>query len=81
MTLVAFGLIKIPLIGSLGFLQHRLVLEQHGLVLGVAALIADDRAYRSQDRGEDRDISGKTVSALGLVFHRMVVGAVNMKSF
>src|ERR1700688_4705665 len=55
MGLGADRLVIGPLIGGVGLPQHRLVLEQDGLVRDLLGLVADECPQGRGDRGEDRD--------------------------
>ena len=79
--LVALGLVIGPLIGGLGLADRRFVLVQQRFVLGGAALVAEQRAHRGENRGHHRDARREVVAAVGRhVLDFVIVRAVNMKT-
>jgi len=79
--LVALGLVVVPLIRRLGLLDGRFVLEEQRIVLRRAALVAEERAQRGQDRRRHRQLAGEVVSVLRPVLELVLVRPVNVKSF
>ncbi|GAB3625931.1 hypothetical protein GCM10027419_07790 [Pandoraea terrae] len=71
------------MVGRFGLVDGRFVLEEQRLVLGRAALVAEDCAGGGQDGRHHRDAARKAVgmSNFGRVLKHMVVGTVYVKFF
>jgi len=75
----ALRLVEVPLVRRLGSREHRVVLEEEGVVLRVAAEEAHDGAHGREDRREDRYLLAQA-ALVRLVLHGMVVRAVDVYS-
>ena len=79
--LVAFGLIIVPLVRGRRLLDRRLVLVEQGVVLRVAAHVAEQGADGRQDGGQDRQARGEAVATVvGDMLDFVIVRTVNMKA-
>ena len=81
MLLAALGLVVIPLIGGLGLLDGRLVLEEPGFRLCEAAHVPENRADGRDDRGHNSELTRQAPRiVLSCVFQLVIMRAVDMKA-